>query len=177
MKNVLDIFLQKQGLTRYDLSKSAGISEQTLSKASKRDPETYSSKTIIAIAKGTEHSPGEVLDALLQIRDSDELYQVTTLNELLQKVREKEDQFIVKGEFNELLKEIERSRISETAELGFQYGSGGLGTIAVYKILRILNSFGDETKLENLKQDIGTLYTIEFIDKNNVKLRLKQLDY
>ncbi|MGM0168445.1 hypothetical protein IGI39_004200 [Enterococcus sp. AZ135] len=177
MKNVLDIFLQKKGLTRYDLSKSVGISEQTLSKASKRDPETYTSKTIIAIANGTSNTPGEVLDALLQIRDSEELYHVATLNELRQKVKEQEDQFIVTGDFHELLKEIDRSRISETAELGFQYGSGGLGTIAVHKILRIMNAFGDDTKLENIKQDIAALYSIEFIDKNNVKLRLKQLDY
>lgn len=51
MKNTLDIFLKQYDMTRYDLSKKANISEQTLSKAAKRDPETYTAKTLIAIGR------------------------------------------------------------------------------------------------------------------------------
>lgn len=177
MKNVLDIFLRENNMTRYDLSKRVDISEQTLSKASKRDPETYTARTIVAIAKGTNRSPGEVLDRLLQIRDSDILYEVTTLSELKQKVKEQEDEFIVKGDFRDLMKEIEGSKLSESAELSLQFGGGWLGTMAVRGILRIINSHEDNPKLEHLKQDIAELYKIIFIDQNQAKLRLKQLDY
>lgn len=92
-------------------------------------------------------------------------------------MKEKEEEFLVEGDFRELLKEIEGSRVSETAELGFQLGSGGSGTVLAQAVLRVMNFFEEDTKLENLKQDIAQLYTIEFINEEEAKLRLKQLDY
>lgn len=177
MKNVLDIFLKQNDMTRYDLSKQVGISEQTLSKASKRDPETYSVKTLVAISSGTGYSPGEVLDKLLAIRDSDIVYVASTLKEIRQKVNEKEDVFIIRGEFSSLMKEIKQSSLSEAEELGFQLGMGGAGSYLVWIINRIINSFGSNKEEENLKDDIMTLYTIELLNSSEAKLRLKQLDY
>ena len=75
------------------------------------------------------------------------------------------------------MKEIKRSQVSEAAELGFELGSGGSGTILAQGFLRVLNLFENDRKLENLKQNIGYLYTIDFINGDEVKLRLKQLDY
>ncbi|WP_261806774.1 helix-turn-helix transcriptional regulator [Lapidilactobacillus luobeiensis] len=174
MKNVLDIFLKQNGLTRYDLSKKVGISEQTLSKASKRDPETYSGKTLIAISKGTNHSPGEVLDQLLTIRDSDLLYTASNLKEIRQKVKEQEDEFIIQGEFNSILKDIKKSTLSENEQLGFNLGTAGLGTSVVWIINRIFNSIDSNKEEENLKTDIAMLYQIKLLNSNEAKLRLKQ---
>ncbi len=177
MKNILDIFLKQNGMTRYDLSKKVGISEQTLSKASKRDPETYSGKTLMAISRGTDYSPGEVLDQLLTIRDSDLLYIASNLKEIRQKVKEQEDEFIIQGEFNSILKDIKKSSLSEKEQLGFNLGSAGVGTSMVWIINRVLNSFGSNKEEENLKSDISMLYQIELLNSNEAKLRLKQLDY
>lgn len=62
MKSILDIYLKEMNVTRYDIAKKTGISEQTLSKANKREPQTYTVKTIEAIAQGVNRTPGEVLD-------------------------------------------------------------------------------------------------------------------
>ncbi|MDH6365647.1 transcriptional regulator with XRE-family HTH domain [Enterococcus sp. PF1-24] len=177
MKNVLDIFLKENHMTRYDVSQQANVSEQTLSQASKRDPESLSGKTLIAIAKGTKKTPGEVLDRLLQIRDSNQLYEVDTLSELRKKVREQEDEFLVKGDFRQLVKEIKRSRLSEEVELAANIGSKGAMPSTLWFLNRVLNAFTDDTKMKNLKQDIGDLYQIQFINPEQAKLRLKQLDY
>lgn len=177
MKNVLDIYLKKKGITRSELSKKEELSEQKLARISKQNPDSYSEETLELLAKGLATTPAEVLEELRSIRDSDALYQVTNINELRQKVKEKEEEFLVEGDFRELLKEIEGSRVSETAELGFQLGSGGSGTVLAQAVLRVMNFFEEDTKLENLKQDIAQLYTIEFINEEEAKLRLKQLDY
>lgn len=177
MKNVLDIYLKKKSITRSELSKKEELSEQKLARISKQNPDSYSEETLELLAKGLATSPAEVLEELRSIRDSDALYQVTNINELRQKVKEKEEEFFVEGDFRELLKEIEGSRVSESAELGFQLGSRGSGTVLAQAVLRVMNLFEEDTKLENLKQDIAQLYTIEFINEEEAKLRLKQLDY
>lgn len=177
MNNVLDIYLKKKELTRSDLLKNGEISEHKLAKISKKDPATYSDKTINLLAAELNVTANELLADLEEIRDNDELFEVTNADELKRKVKEQEDEFLVKGDFRELMKEIKRSQVSETAELGFELGSGGSGTILAQGVLRVLNLFDADPKLENLKQDIGHLYTIDFINEDQAKLRLKQLDY
>lgn len=119
----------------------------------------------------------EELEKLANIRTSEELLEVTHVAELRQKVKEQKEEFIVKGDFRKLMKDIKQSQVSEAAEIGFELGSGGLVTLIAQGVLRIINFFAEDTKLENLKQDIVRLYTIDFINENEVKLRLKQLDY
>lgn len=174
MKNVLAIYLQEKGLTREDILKNEVFSEHKLAKVSKCDPENYSEETLNSLSEELNVASDALLMDLKKIRDSDALFDVTTADELKQKVKEQEDEFLVKGDFRELMKEIKRSQVSETAELGFELGSG---TILAQGGLRVLNLFEDDRKLENLKQNIGHLYTIDFIDDDQAKLRLKQLDY
>ena len=119
----------------------------------------------------------EELEKLANIRTSEELLEVTHVAELRQKVKEQKEEFIVKGDFCKLMKDIKQSQVSEAAEIGFELGSGGLGTLIAQGVLRVINFFAEDTKLENLKQDIGRFYKIDFINENEVKLRLKQLDY
>lgn len=177
MKNVLAIYLQEKGLTREDILKNEVFSEHKLAKVSKCDPENYSEETLNSLSEELNVASDALLMDLIRIRDSDALFDVTTADELKQKVKEQEDEFLVKGDFRELMKEIKRSQVSEAAELGFELGSGGSGTILAQGFLRVLNLFENDRKLENLKQNIGYLYTIDFINEDEAKLRLKQLDY
>ncbi|SJZ41856.1 Cro/C1-type HTH DNA-binding domain-containing protein [Pilibacter termitis] len=179
MKSILDIFLKEHGKTRYEVAKNSGVLETTLSKANRRDPETYTVKTISGIAKAVNKTPGEVLDRLIEIKESDELYVVTTFSELKQRVKEQEDEFVIKGDLHGLIRELERERLSETVELGFQIGTRGLGATQMWIITRIVNLFEDVSNREReiMKQDISTLYRTEFIDETTAKLRLKQLGY
>ncbi|WP_251867064.1 XRE family transcriptional regulator [Enterococcus malodoratus] len=177
MKNILAIYLKKKQLTRSDLLKSGAITERQLAKISMRDPDKYSKKMVELLAVELNIESEKLLAELKTIRDSDELYAVTNTDELRQMVSEQEEAFLVRGYFRELMKEIKQSGISEPAELGFAVGAGGLGSLATHGILRVMNFFEEDSQLENLKQDIAQLYTIEFINKEEAKLRLKQLDY
>lgn len=179
MKSVLDIFLQEQGLTRYELAKVTGLSEATLSKANTRNPETYAVKTVALIAEGVNLSPGEVLNRLLAIqKEATCLYTVATLSELKQRVKKQEDEFYVVNDFHELLKEVKRESLSENENLGFLLGSRGMGSIDRWLITRFFHLFipPSERNRENLKQEISTLYTIQLLDSQTAKLRLKSLD-
>ena len=82
MNQCMDVFLQKFGLTRYDVSKRTGISQQTLSSANKKDPGSYSVKILSALSDATGISPGEVLDQLLRIQKEEERFVVRNWDEL-----------------------------------------------------------------------------------------------
>lgn len=61
----IDIFLKDYGKTRYEVSKKTGISEQVLSKANNRNPETYSIKIVEALAQAVGILPEQTLRKLL----------------------------------------------------------------------------------------------------------------
>jgi len=178
MKQVMDVFLQKFGLTRYDVHKRTGISQQTLSSANKKDPEAYSVKVLTALSHATGVSPGAVLDTLLALKDEEALFLVRNWEELTLAVKERKPMFLVEGEFTEVLKEVKRSQLSDTARLGTELGSGGsVGIIeALYYFL--YNHFGGkDPKKEKVKDNISSAYHIILMDEHRVKLKLRSLDY
>lgn len=175
MRGILDIYLKNLGTTRYEVSKRSGISEQALSKANKRDPKSYTVKTVELIASAVGKSAGEVLDSLVEIRDCNILYKATTLRELEQKVADKEDEFLVEGEFAKIIKEAKEGQLSEMAQTWFAVGSSGSGTILAWFITELLCIFDKKNnpKTERLKHALSTLYDFYFIDKHTIKLTLK----
>lgn len=68
-KNVLQIYLDKNGVSKYKVSKVSGISQMTLSHATedgkKLDGQTV--KVIKAVAQALDKTPGQVLDDLLAL--------------------------------------------------------------------------------------------------------------
>lgn len=65
----IDIFLKDYGKTRYEVSKKTGISEQVLSKANNRNPETYSIKIVESLAQAVGILPEQALRKLLDIKN------------------------------------------------------------------------------------------------------------
>ncbi|OFI50543.1 hypothetical protein BG261_01325 [Floricoccus tropicus] len=175
MKNVLDIYLKDNNTNRYEVAKRANISEQTLSKASKRDPETYTAKTLIAIGKGIGATAGQVLDNLLAIRDSGKLYHATNISELRQKVREQEDEFILEGDFKELIQKIKTSIDFEDKYVRndfifpvFEYEGSVL-----FRVLKKNSSTKDEKVIKKLEKDIVNSYKIKILNDSETLFRLK----
>lgn len=66
-KQALELFLEKHELTRYRVSKLAGIQQSTLNDAVSRSINTLSVKTIQALAMATGQSAGQALDELLKL--------------------------------------------------------------------------------------------------------------
>ena len=70
--NVLQKYLDQNKISKYKVSKIAGISQMTLSHATE-DNKPLSGQTvkvIAAVAKALDKSPGQVLDDLFQLEDN-----------------------------------------------------------------------------------------------------------
>lgn len=176
--NVMDIFLQKFGMTRYDVSQRTGISQQTLSSANKKDPEGYSGKILMALSQATGISPGEVLDALLAIKTNQELYFVRNWEEMKIAVDSLHPIFQVKGEFAAIIREVKSGQLSDTERLGTELGSHGGSVVLEVLFQWVYNQIkGLNTEEEKIKDKVGRLYDISLKDETTAVLSLKSLKY
>ena len=174
----MDVFLQKFGITRYDVHKRTGISQQTLSSANKKDPEAYSGKILTALSQATGISPGDVLDALIRIKKKDEVFIVRNWEELKIALEARKPEFHVIGEFTEIMKEVKSGQLSDTARMGTELGTGGgVGLIEslYYFVHRHLS--GGNKEEEKIKDQVSKLYHIILLDEHTVALRLRSLSY
>lgn len=67
MENLLDKYLEAQGLTRYKVAKDTGVSKSTLARAADKDADHISLRIIRAISSLTTKTPGQVLDGLINL--------------------------------------------------------------------------------------------------------------
>lgn len=174
----MDVFLQKFGITRYDVHKRTGISQQTLSSANKKDPEAYSGKILTALSQATGISPGDVLDALIRIKTKDEVFMVRNWEELKIALAARKPEFHVMGEFTEIMKEVKSGQLSDTARMGTELGTGGgVGLIeSLYYFVHRQLSGGNKEE-EKIKDQVSKLYHIILLDEHTVALRLRSLSY
>ena len=69
---MIDELLKKYEMTRYRVSKISGINKQTLSEANKNENvSSWKVKTVMALAVAIDKTPGETLDELLKISNSE----------------------------------------------------------------------------------------------------------
>ena len=174
----MDVFLQKFGITRYDVHKRTGISQQTLSSANKKDPEAYSGKILTALSQATGISPGDVLDALIRIKKKDEVFIVRNWEELKIALEARKPEFHVIGEFTVIMKEVKSGQLSDTARMGTELGTGGgVGLIeSLYYFVHRQLSGGNKEE-EKIKDQVSKLYHIILMDEHTVALRLRSLSY
>ena len=177
MKNILDIYLKQHKVSKDELLRAANLAPSSLKQTKNSRPEKWDAELIQSIAKLVMQAPQNVVNNLIRIADNDELFEVDTVEELKQLVHQKEDEFIVMPALRDLMREIKKSQLTESEEMGFQLGSQGSGGILSSGIHRLFNQLESNPEQENLKQDISSLYQIESRSDATVKLRLKQLDY
>ncbi len=176
--NYIDIFLQKFGLTRYDVSQKTGISQQTLSSANKKDPQSYSGKILMALSEATGISPGDVLDAILRIQRSNDYYLVRNWDELVIALESRQTYFYVQGEFTEIMRQIKDGQLSDTATMGTELGSRGTSGLMVEIVNWVYRQLkGGNKDEEKIKDKISKVYNIVLIDEKTVMLKLKSLNY
>lgn len=177
--NLIDIYLQRHQITRYDVSQRSGISQQTLYSANKKDAKSYSGKVLIALGQATGDTAGEVLDALLTIEREGALLQVFTFAELKEAVDSQSPRFLVVGPFLETVKAYKKSQLSEADRLGFDLGSagsGGLFEFLINQLWIILDKNPDKASLR-LQDKVVKLYDIKLINKQTAELSLRSLNY
>lgn len=108
------------------------------------------------------------------------VFEAYSADELLTHLKAKEDYIVIKGAYCEKVYELMKTHLSETETMGFELGSGGVITI----LANIINNLRDfikndqevdkTTKLIEKKLNI---YKVHSLAKNEIVLKLKQLDY
>ncbi len=175
--SLLDIYLQKNEKKRYDVYKETGISQQMLSSVNKKNVSSYSVKTIQAIAKTVKKSEGTVLDELLRLENENAYFEVFNAEDLLLAFENKESYIVIKGEYKKEMEELAKSQLSETETLGLELGSAGLVTVFAEVIMQLVDLFinknDDKRKIESQVRK----YKFKKVNKNEILLYLRQLDY
>lgn len=64
---VLDTYLEKHGLTRYQISKRTGIGATTLQRSADMCATDINSRVMVAIAQALKKTPGQVFDELIEL--------------------------------------------------------------------------------------------------------------
>ncbi|WP_071397004.1 hypothetical protein [Bacillus tuaregi] len=175
--SLLDIYLQKNGKTRYDVFEKTGISYHLFSSANHKSVSGYSIKLIEAMAKTVEKSEGTVLDELLQLEDENAYFEVFNAEDLLLALKNKEEYILIKGEYKKEMVEIAKSQLTDTETLGIELGSAGILAVMAELILKVVDIFSNkDDDLKKIESQVRK-YKFKKVNENEILLYLKQLDY
>lgn len=175
--NYLDLYLQRNGIKRYDVYKITGISQQLLSTHTKKRIEKYSNKVVIALAEALNKTPGTVLDELLALQKENPAFEAYNPTELLEALEFKYDRIIIKGAYCSEIYKLMKGQLSETESMGFELGSAGTATVLAYAINVARDLFSNSDKVSRDIERKIVSYKLESASEENVTIRLKQLDY
>lgn len=180
---ILDIYLQRNGKKRYDVFKETGVSQQLLSSANKKNVNSYSVKTIQAIAKTVQKSEGDVLNELLTLEKEDATFEAFNANDLLLAFDHKEPSIFIRGEFKTEIEQLAETQLSETETLGIELGSEGTANILAEGFNQLAKLFhnknyehDEQKKIEKIASKMR-LYKMIKNSKGELLLYLRQLDY
>ena len=175
--NYLDLYLQRNGIKRYDVYKATGVSQQLLSTHTSKSIEKYSNKVVMALAEALNKTPGTVLDELLALQKENPAFEAYNPAELLQGLEFKYDRIIIKGAYCSEVYKIMKGQLSETESMGFELGSAGVATVLAYAINAARDLFSNSDKVSRDIERKIVAYKLESASEENVTIRLKQLDY
>ena len=110
-------------------------------------------------------------------KDSMAYHEVWNQEELLESLRKREFYILIKGEYNEQVKQLVKTRLSDTELIGIQLGSGGSISLFSELIYIILNLFSEQTKIEKQLESKIKQYNFKLDENKDIFLYLRQLDY
>lgn len=175
--NYLDLYLQRNGIKRYDVYKVTGVSQQLLATHTNKKIEKYSNKVVMALAEALEKTPGTVLDELLELQKENPAFEAYNPTELLTALEFKYDKIIIKGAYCKEIYNLMKGQLSETESMGFELGSAGVATVLAYAINAARDLFSNTDKVSREIERKIVSYKLESVSEENVIIRLKQLDY
>lgn len=175
--SLLDIYLQKNGKKRYDVYKVSGLSQQMLASINKKKVESYSVKTIQAIAKTLGKSEGEVLEELIKLQKENPYFEVYSSEDLLIALENKESYILIKGEYQKELKKLLQATLTETETMGMELGSAGLVNILGEVFYKLFNLFDKTEETQKKIESQLRKYKYKKMNENEILLYLRQMDY
>ena len=104
-------------------------------------------------------------------------FEVLNEKDLLEAFQRKEDYILIKGEYNQEVKRLVDTKLSDEELLGLELGSSGLIYIFSELVYKLLNAFSDEPKTKRTLEYAIRQYNAKFDEKKRIILYLRQLDY
>lgn len=98
-------------------------------------------------------------------------------DELLESLHNREFNILIKGKYNEKVKQLVKTRLSDTEMIGLELGSGGSVSLFAELIYVILNLFSEQSKIDKQLESKIRQYNFKLDDDKNILLYLRQLDY
>lgn len=121
---LIDTYLQKNNLKRYDVSKLTGISQQVLSNSRNKSALELPVKVVNAIAQSVNKTPGFVLDELIALENEDSTFVAKDWERFRIGLENQQSLIVVKGdlipEVQTLLKQQLSNNEKEVFEIGFR---------------------------------------------------------
>lgn len=133
---LIDTYLQRHGLKRYDVHKQSGLSNQLLSQNRNKRANELSVKVIEAIAQTVYKTPGEVLNELLALQVEAPTFRCYDKQDLLLALENQELSIVIDESFFKEAKKLMDTQLSndmkEIKDISFR------GSVALMFIFNLL---------------------------------------
>ena len=124
---LIDSYLQRNGLKRYDVAKRSGISQQVLSNAKNKLALELPMSVVAAIATSVGKTPGAVLDELVELEHEDHTFEALDMERFVIALESQEQYIIIKGPALDEIRPMVEGQVStlqkDLNEFGWRGGS------------------------------------------------------
>lgn len=104
-------------------------------------------------------------------------FEVCNEEDLLEGFQRKEEYILIQGEYNQEVKKLTGSKLSDKELIGIELGSSGLVYVFSELVYKVLNAFSDEPKSKKKLEDAIRLYNVKIDEDKRIILYLRQFDY
>lgn len=103
-------------------------------------------------------------------------HEVWNEEELLEQMNKRKFYILIKGEFNEKVRDLLKTTLSDEQLMGAELGSAGTLSLFAEVIYQILNKLSGKSKMDRALESKIRQYNFK-IEQGNILLYLRQLDY
>ncbi|WP_414839602.1 hypothetical protein [Carnobacterium sp. TMP28] len=110
-------------------------------------------------------------------KDTMVYHDVRNDDELLEALRKREFYILIKGEYNDKVKKLVKTKLTDDELIGVELGSGGSLSLFSELIYLILNLFSKQSRIDKKLESKIRQYNFKLDNDKNLLLYLRQLDY
>lgn len=104
-------------------------------------------------------------------------FEVWNEDDLLEAFKRKEDYILIQGEYNNEVKKLENSKLTDEELLGLELGSLGIVHFFSESIYKLINVFSDEPKTKQKLEAAIRQYNVKLDEEKRIVLYLRQFVY
>ncbi|WP_411843377.1 hypothetical protein [Salinicoccus sp. HZC-1] len=113
----------------------------------------------------------------MESKEIENYFKADNAEELLQALKNKESYIIIRGDFKKDFEKNTQLPLTDTEEMSFELGFRGTGRIWSEAFYQLINVFGKGNKQQKKIDSKVRNYNFKELNRNELLLYLKQLDY